>query len=283
MKTYREFLKSDFKRPLIVAHRGDWKEAPENSIPAIQNAAAKGYEIAEIDVQRSRDGVYFLLHDASLLRTCGKDVIAESLDFADLQELRLNSCDGRSPETYITENSIPTLEDALKAARGKLYLDIDVKDINHMSAVAQTIERFGMQDFVDIKIPVQSEEDARVLQSLENEFGVMVMPKTRFYEETADQQIALLKSVEAVVVETKFDHLDILAKRAQAFAEAGLNIWVNTLDDVACCDLTDTRAETEPAQIWGKMMDAGVSIFQTDVPHALSLYRQGLTGDTHAA
>lgn len=56
-------------RPVIVAHRGASAYAPENTLAAVDKAAALGVEWVENDVQRTRDGELVVLHDDSLQRT----------------------------------------------------------------------------------------------------------------------------------------------------------------------------------------------------------------------
>jgi glycerophosphoryl diester phosphodiesterase len=58
-------------RPLIFAHRGGAKLAPENTIPAIDNGMRLGADGFEIDVQLSADGVPVVIHDQTLERTTG--------------------------------------------------------------------------------------------------------------------------------------------------------------------------------------------------------------------
>lgn len=273
MKTYREFLTDSFAKPAIVAHRGDWQNAPENSLRAIQKAATQGIEIAEIDIRKSGDGVFFLMHDDTLKRTAGRPEQCEDLSWEDLSRIPLYDRDGSGD---LTQDTIPSLAQALEVARGKIYLDIDVKNFEHMAEVAKLIAEAEMTNHVDIKVPVQSRAEAEGLRQLEEQYGVMVMPKTRFLGETADEQIALLAEIGAAVVETKFSELEVITSRQEQFHAAGIAVWVNTLDPVACCDLTDTRAVQDPDEIWGKLMQAGVSIFQTDALAELVAYRAGL-------
>ena len=54
---------------LVVAHRGDWRNFPENSLEGIENAIKMGVDIVELDVQRTQDGVLILMHDETLNRT----------------------------------------------------------------------------------------------------------------------------------------------------------------------------------------------------------------------
>jgi glycerophosphoryl diester phosphodiesterase len=56
-------------RPLIFAHRGGARMAPENTMPALDNGMALGADGLEIDVQLSSDGIPVVIHDQTLERT----------------------------------------------------------------------------------------------------------------------------------------------------------------------------------------------------------------------
>jgi len=55
----------------LVAHRGLAASLPENTLLALEAAAATGTCILEFDLQLSADGVPVVFHDESLIRTCG--------------------------------------------------------------------------------------------------------------------------------------------------------------------------------------------------------------------
>ena len=46
--------KSDYV--FVIAHRADWRGAPENSVQGIENAIRMGVDMVEVDIQRTRDG-----------------------------------------------------------------------------------------------------------------------------------------------------------------------------------------------------------------------------------
>ena len=115
MKTYRDFVSDLPRRPAIVAHRGAWHLAPENSVASILRAAEAGYEVVEIDVQCSADGVLFLMHDETLTRMTGEAALAQSLSWAELRALALRAGDGQG-DAAPTAHRIPTLQEALEAA-----------------------------------------------------------------------------------------------------------------------------------------------------------------------
>ena len=55
----------------LVAHRGNAREFPENTLPALQSALDLGARFLEIDTHLSSDGVPVVIHDADLARTTG--------------------------------------------------------------------------------------------------------------------------------------------------------------------------------------------------------------------
>lgn len=80
--------------PLAIAHRGGAglpaNEGNENSLNAVRNAVQLGYHYIETDVQTTRDGVAFVLHDADLTRVTGRPDQVGDLTAADLRTVTLN-------------------------------------------------------------------------------------------------------------------------------------------------------------------------------------------------
>ncbi len=90
---------------LVAAHRGNWKDFPENSIPAVQSCIGTGIDIIEIDVQRTKDGAYVLMHDGSIDRTTNGKGKVSDYTLKQLQRFKL-----RGKGDTITEYRIPTLD-----------------------------------------------------------------------------------------------------------------------------------------------------------------------------
>lgn len=118
-----KLLNRDQSSVLVAAHRGDWRYAPENSLPAIDNAIKMGVDIVEIDVQRTKDGHIILMHDKTLDRTTtGTGFVSEwTLDSIKTLKLR-NGC------AIQTKEIVPTLEEALLHAKGQIMLNLDKAD-----------------------------------------------------------------------------------------------------------------------------------------------------------
>src|SRR5690349_23827271 len=86
---------TDWPYPFWIAHRGAGKLAPENTLAAFRVGASHGYRAFECDVKLSRDGVPFLLHDATLERTTNGHGAAADLDWEDLSRLDAGGWHGR--------------------------------------------------------------------------------------------------------------------------------------------------------------------------------------------
>ena len=67
-KIRSQLLTCDESSVIVVAHRADWRNYPENSLEAIQSSIDMGVDMLEIDVQRTQDGVLILMHDHDLNR-----------------------------------------------------------------------------------------------------------------------------------------------------------------------------------------------------------------------
>jgi glycerophosphoryl diester phosphodiesterase len=99
-------------RTLRLAHRGDWRHAPENSIAAFTAALAiPACDGLEFDVRASADGVPVVCHDATLARTLGRPDRVDALSAAALEAL-----------------GVPTLAQVLAAAGRRPFLDVELKE-----------------------------------------------------------------------------------------------------------------------------------------------------------
>lgn len=108
---------------IVVAHRAGAKVAPENTIAALEQSIRDGVPIAEIDVQQLSDGTLIVMHDNNFKRTAGEDICVWDADVEMLRELEVGSA---FSDAYRGEQ-IPTLEEMLACARGRIRLMIELK------------------------------------------------------------------------------------------------------------------------------------------------------------
>ena len=98
--------------PLRLAHRGDWRDAPENSLAAMEAALRiPGCDGLEFDVRAASDGVPILLHDPSLLRVQGVDAAPSALTAAEC-----------------AAHGISLLGEVLRAIGCDPFLDVELKE-----------------------------------------------------------------------------------------------------------------------------------------------------------
>ena len=110
--------------PRWIAHRGAGKLAPENTLAAFRLGAQHGYQMFECDAKLSRDGVVFLMHDASLNRTTNGQGIGGDLPWHDLAQLDAGSWHSRS---YAGEPLLTLANLARFCLRNRYFLNIEIK------------------------------------------------------------------------------------------------------------------------------------------------------------
>ena len=106
---------------VAVSYRGDTTDAPPNSLKAIEAAFDAGADWTSVSVQKTADGTFVLLEDASLSsQTDGADGFAADFNAATVLSLHYRNLHGTD-----SEETVATLEDALAAAAGKGGLILD--------------------------------------------------------------------------------------------------------------------------------------------------------------
>jgi glycerophosphoryl diester phosphodiesterase len=128
----------EFDRPVgVTAHRGSSGRAPENMLSAIEAAIEDGADYTEIDVQETADGVVVVLHDEDLMRIARVDRKIWEISYAELRELDAGSW--FAPE--FAGERVPTLQEAIEVARGRIKLNIELKFNGHDEYLAERVVR----------------------------------------------------------------------------------------------------------------------------------------------
>jgi glycerophosphoryl diester phosphodiesterase len=133
------------RQVVVISHRGEHLHHPENTLPAYQAAIDAGADYFEVDVRTTSDGKLVLSHDGSVARrTNGKGDISK-MTFDEVRALDAGIKSG--PEFAGTK--IPTFDEALDLARGKIGIYVDSKQVSAKDLVTH-IEEHGMSDHVVI-------------------------------------------------------------------------------------------------------------------------------------
>ena len=131
--------------PVVMAHRGNAATAPENTLPAFQQAMDAGADYIELDIRLSKDGELVVLHDSSLYRTTGDRHQVWQLTLKQLR--RLDAGSWFSAEYAGTR--IPTLREVLELTAGQIALNIEVKTGGPGDPVAPLcalLAEYGVED-----------------------------------------------------------------------------------------------------------------------------------------
>lgn len=270
--------KSDYV--VVAVHRGDWRNYPENSIPAIESVIRMGADIVEIDVHMTADSVLVVCHDADVRRTTnfskvfknekGKNAKISKLTLEEIKSLKLKRNQGVVTDTL----RMPTLEEALLCAKDRICVNID-KGYDYYEEVIKLTEKLGVTDQVLIKSKKPIEVVAA--RSAKYPHNVMYMPVVDIQKEKG---LALFNSyIDQGIVPLAYEicwesNEDGLFRQvARKAIEQGSKVWVNTIWACLCGGLgNDDDAAFEckdPGEVYQQYIDAGVSMIQTDRPALL--------------
>ena len=126
-RTYASNVFGSLRAPgqpaFVAGHRGDRASAPENTLPALENAIASDMEFVETDVQLTKDGVPVLMHDDTIDRTTnGRGAVAD-ISWKSLKKLDAGSWFSKK----FAKTRVPTLNqffDVLAPSDKKLLLEL---------------------------------------------------------------------------------------------------------------------------------------------------------------
>lgn len=232
------------KHIVVIAHRGEHLQHPENTIAAFQAAVDAGADFFELDVRTTSDGKLVLMHDSNVDRmTNGKGEVA-GMTFEEVRKLEV----GLKMGPQFAGTRIPTFDEALEFARGKIGIYVDSKRISASDAVA-AIERHQMQDHVVIYGGVSYlKEIARMRPRMK------VMPE-------ANNAVTLRSILDALPLKVAaFDAKDFNDETIAVARDAKVDIYVDRLG-----------AADNPAA-WQDAVDRGAAGIQTDHPAELVQY-----------
>lgn len=243
----KDFLNSGSPTVLVASHRAVHHILPENSIPAVEEAIRLGIDIIEIDVKVTTDGVPVLMHDGKINRTTNGQGDPEEMSFAQLQQYNLVVKGEKTP------HKIPTLEQILRLAKGKILVDLDLKT-DRLAAVIDIVKKTGTEDIVFF-----FDSDYNSLKYVDNvSKKYMLMPRAHSLA-MADSALTLFKP-EVVHIDFSFYTPEV----TQLIKKRGARIWINALGKI---DVLLRNGQHEEAL--QQLLQHGANIVQTDEPELL--------------
>lgn len=156
------------KASMVTAHRGGVVGGlAENSLEAMAHTAASIPTLLEVDIQRTKDGVLFLMHDDEIDRTTNGAGRIADLNWDQIRDLKLENHAGLA-----TGSSPPTLDQTLEWARGRAIVQLDVKRGVPFEGVVAAIRKAKAQSYA--LIIVYNAVDAAKVTALDPTISVNV-------------------------------------------------------------------------------------------------------------
>ncbi len=129
---------------LVIAHRGLLSAGVENTIPALEAAAAIHPDLVEIDIQQTADDQFVVMHDPTLTRLAGRPERIRDLTLAELERIELQ----QGGHTALID-SLDEYIDRAVVLDQRLLVELKIngdESADYLDRLISTFERHGVLD-----------------------------------------------------------------------------------------------------------------------------------------
>ncbi len=274
---------------LVAAHRGDWRNHPENSLSAVESAIQMGVDIVEIDLKRTKDSVLVVCHDPTIDRTTNGRGYISDLTYDELMQYNLKT----GHDIDVPGEKMPTLRQVLELCKDRVLVNVD-QGYAYYPQVLKLARELGVEEQIVIKSGLPRSEllSPSPLGGIRGDGGAVLPPlggirgglSSLFYMPVigvSDESDMTVFNDYAdapdrpKAFELCFGKIDNTVRQAaQKVVMGGSRLWVNTLWASLCGGYHDDRAfeSVDPNDVYGVILDLGTSIIQTDRPEFLIRY-----------
>ena len=241
-------LPAQTRRVVAISHRGEHLHHPENTMPAFEEAVRLGADYIEVDVRTTSDGKLVLSHDGNVSRCTNGTGDVAKMSFDEIRALDAGVKKG--PEFAGTK--VPTFDEVLDYARGKINIYVDVKQVTAKDLVDHIVGH-GMTDHVVIYSGWISKD----VQDLNPKLKIMPEAST---VELVQKVIPMLHP--PVWAFGSGDWKPEIIKLAK---DSGADVFVDRQG-------SDRNGPTDNPEGWQAAIDMGADGIQTDRPGELVQY-----------
>lgn len=269
-KILAEIHNPNSKYVVVAVHRGDWRNYPENSIPAIESIIRMGADIMELDLKLTKDSVLVLSHDATVNRCLTGRGLVSDYTLAELKAMRLKRAHGVATDSL----RIPTLREALECCKDRICVNVD-QGYEFYDLVLQITEELGVTDQILIKGKQPASAVAEKMAA--HEHNMMYMPIIDIQKENGKKLFNEYMETKTVPLAYEVCWKKLSPEVEECFAkiyETGSKLWINTIWGSLCGYLDDDKALDcgDPAKVYDQVIAFGPSFIQTDRPEQLLKY-----------
>ena len=257
---------------VVISHRGDWRNYPENSIPAIESVIRMGVDMMELDVKMTKDSVLVLMHDQTINRMTNGKGLVKDFTYDSLMTFKLR----RAHNVTTDSLRIPTLREALLCCKDRILVNVD-HAYPYYKEIVELTEELGVTGQVLMKGKSNIDKVNEDMSKHEN--NLLYMPIIDINTPKGQALFAEYqeRGVVPMAYEVCWQHPgEDIDNCVAKIHETGSKLWVNTLwptlcggsgnDDDAAFDAAD------PADVYGQYLEMGASMIQTDRPQLLLDY-----------
>ena len=234
---------------IVIAHRGDHVDVPENTLAAYEKAIQHGADFTEIDLRTTKDGELVIMHDATVDRmTNGKGKIKD-LTYREIKELKVTDKNKPGSNQY----SIPSFREVLDVCKDKIGIYLDFKDADP-AKVYPLIKQAGMQ--TKMVVYLNKEEQYDQWRKAAPEMPLMSSPP-----DSAKENLSLSHFLEQKMISVMDGSLDDYNDDMFLIARKNnVAIWL------------DVQSKDEGPATWEPVLQKGIKGLQTDHPEKLVQY-----------
>ncbi len=210
MRTMNDWVMVMRKR-LVIGHRGASAHAPENTLLSFETAWKMGADMVELDIQSTRDGKIVCIHDYDLNRIGGLDSLVHETDHSTLLSLDVGG-----------GQHIPLLSEVLELCKGKLGVNIEIKEPGIEKQAFSLVEEYDMVQ--DVLFSSFFHDSLRVIRELSDEVQTGIL-----YNEPPDDPIAYAEKFKANAINPLF--FTITPEVVESAHSSGLKVFPWTVND----------------------------------------------------
>lgn len=271
-KIVAEIHNPNSKKIVVASHRGDWRNYPENSIPAIESVIKMGVDIMELDLKMTKDSVLVLCHDRTIDRTTnGKGRVCD-ITYDSLMTFNLKRAHNVKTDTL----KMPTLRQALECCKDRIVVNVD-QGYEFYDQVLAITEELGVTDQILIKgkkpVSVVAEKMAA------HPHNMMYMPIIDILKPSGQKLFSEYMETGTVPLAYEVCYNEMTPEVQECMKKViatGSKLWVNTLWPSLCGGVgNDDDAAYEcknPGDVYDQYINMGVTMIQTDRPAFLIDY-----------
>ena len=259
------------KKILIAGHRGNWggSIAP-NTIASYEAALMLGADIIEADIVMSKDGKFFAYHSGEEKGCFGIDSSIYDLTSSEIEKLRY-----RNSLYEEINQGVNYMDDVLEYLRGRCFINIDRGWKKGWRQILNYLKSKNMLDQIILKCPPEKE---LLLEIEENAQEIMYMGIIRTPEQY--ELIKSFKKVNTVAMEINYESNNQAVASVDFINQVHndkLLAWCNSLNVNTSKNLAGGYDDSisimkGPEYGWGKLIDKGYDIIQTDWPSLVMNY-----------